>query len=183
VDLDHVVDDELHAKEPYSLHRQAPPAQRRRRARHVYHDRGRDLGDVIEVDLVSLVGKLALVYLSVAALGAGDGDLFAVGQDPGSFNRADDRGDSQLAADDRRVGGPPPVVGHDSGGAVHDGDPVGVGHARHQDGAVLELVAVGYVLDDLRLAGGDCIPDRQPGQEHLSGLLELVLLEHVGLHL
>jgi hypothetical protein len=163
VDLDDVVDDELHAEQLDALHRKAPPAERGGGARHVYHDRGRDLGDVIEVDLVRLVGEPALVDLALAALGAGDGDLFAVGQNPGSFNGSDDRGDS--------------------GGAVHDGDPVGVGHARHQDGAVLELVAVGYVLDDLRLAGGDCIPDRQPGQEHLSGLLELVLLEHVGLHL
>jgi hypothetical protein len=70
MDLDHVIDDELHAGQPNAFDRQTPPPKGRRRAGHVHHDFGFGLGDVLAADLRGFKIQDAYLDMALVAFGA-----------------------------------------------------------------------------------------------------------------
>ena len=91
VDADVVGDDELHARQPDAVGRNAPPAERRARVAEVQHDLGLGLRHVAHVDGLDVELGDALVDEALVALGAGDRDLLVVVQHMRGVAGADDR--------------------------------------------------------------------------------------------
>lgn len=140
VDLDVVVDDELHPGQADAVGGQPPPAEGRGGVGQVEHDPGPGRRDVVQADLLVLVVAQARVDEALVALRAGDGHRHAVAQTSGRVAGADDRGDAELPADDGGVRGAAAVVGDDRRGPFHDRLPVGVGDLRDEHRSVHEAV-------------------------------------------
>ncbi len=178
MDADHVVDDELQARQADAAVGDLRELEGELRVAHVHHDLHRDLGQVAHVGGDDLELQLAAVHVAGVALGAGHGDRLALVQHVGGVAAADDGRDAQLARDDRGVAGAAAAVGDDGAGALHHRLPVGVGHVGDEDVAGLHAVHLGGVAHDADHAGTDLLADRAAVGERLAVLLEAVLLHH-----
>jgi hypothetical protein len=78
----------------------------------------------------------------------------------------DDRGQMQLAADDRRMACDPAAVGDERGGAAHGRHPVRAGHRRDEHITVDELVRLHRRPQDPHRARDPAGRGAEPGHEH-----------------
>ena len=70
MDLDVLVDDELHPRQADTVAGQLPPAQCRGRIGHIHHDLRACLRDLVEIDLFALEVETTGIDASGLALGA-----------------------------------------------------------------------------------------------------------------
>ncbi len=78
VDLNRVVDDELHPRQADATNGQPPPAEGSLGGREVDHDADRRLRELVEIDLAFLEVEPTVVDPTLLALGAGDRDQLPV---------------------------------------------------------------------------------------------------------
>ncbi len=177
VDADVRVDDEFLARQADPLVGQLGLDKGLFRQADVHHDLGAGGRDVVQVEFLDDEVELAVVDVAGLALGAAHRDHLTVTDLLGAVLGADDAGDAQLAADDRRVAGPAATVGDDAAGGLHDRLPVRVGHVGNQYFARPEIMD----LADRAQDAGDALTDL--GADRLSlGEQGALLLEHVGFH-
>jgi hypothetical protein len=178
VDADHVVDDELQARQADAGVGDLRELEGELRVAHVHHDLHRNLGQVAHVGGDDLELQLAAIDVTGVALGTRHRDRLALVQHVGGVAAADDRRDAELARDDRGVAGAAAAVGDDRARTLHHRLPVGVGHVGDEDVTGLHAVHLGSVADDAHHAGADLLADRAAVGERLAVLLEAVLLHH-----
>ena len=116
------------------------------------------------LELLAGLGRLVFARPD-RPLVAVEGDLLAVLEDAGPVPRPDDRGDAELAGDDRRVARHPALVGDDAGGAFHRGHHVGHRHLGHHHVAVLDLVEVIELVNEPDRPGDDAGAGAEPVDE------------------
>ncbi len=121
----------------------------------------------------------AVIDEPLLALGAADRHLPACRDLPGRVARSDDRGDPELPADDRGVGGPPAPVRHDGGGRLHHRLPVRRGGVGDEDLPRLELGETADIGDDPGLPGGDRVADALSDSKHRPAFVQVVGLEDI----
>ena len=177
MDPDHVPDDELHAGQADPVARQAPPAEGGGGVPHVDHESRPGLGDPCDVDLPDIESQHAVIDGTLVPPGATDGDVVAVFEALGRVTRADDRREAQFPADDGRVAGASAVIGHDRGGLLHDRQPIGVGHSRHQDRPFPEAGDLVRALEQADLPCRNRVADGEAGCEEPALFLEPVGFE------
>ncbi|OIQ68214.1 hypothetical protein GALL_501970 [mine drainage metagenome] len=148
VDLDRVVDDELHPRKTDAIGGQPPPTGCSRGVGHVQHDLGARVGHLVQWDFLHVIVSHAFVHIAGLALGAGYGDILIVVQQMRGVSSADHRRQAKLSADDRGVAGAATVVCDDRRGALHDRNPIGVRRRGDKDGAVDKAPDVMGALDD-----------------------------------
>ena len=93
---------------------------------------------------------------------------------------ADDRGDAELARDDRRVAGAPATIRDDRRGALHHRLPVGIGHVGDQHIACLHAVHLRGRLHETHLALPYPLADRPSARKNLGLRLQAVTAQIAG---
>ena len=168
MDLDQVVDDELHPGKPDAFRRQPPPSESRGWARDVDHHRSPRLRKVADVDINGLEGQPSVIDVAFLALCAGQRDLLPLLQDLGGMLSADNRGEPKLAADDRGMARRAAVIGNDAGRPLHDRHPIRVGGFGHKNGSVSEPLDFGRVADQAHLSRRDGLANGGARQQPLT---------------
>ncbi|CAM5197085.1 hypothetical protein CDEN61S_01267 [Castellaniella denitrificans] len=174
MDVDVVVDDEFQARQADAAVGNLGEVEGQLRVADVHHDLQADVGHLAPAHFLDLGLDQAVVDAALVALGAGHGDLAAVGQHVGGVGAAHHGRDAQFARDDGRMAGAPAPVGDDGRGQLHDGFPVGIGHVGDQDVAGAHLVHFGGVGHDAHRARADLLADGAAGDEDLAGGLQAV---------
>ena len=164
---DHAVDDELEPCQSHAVVRDRCEIERAVGIADVHHDLDRDVGQLVELDLLLLVFQQTLVDVAFVALGAGHGDLNAIGNLVRRVAAADHRRDAEFARDDRRVAGAPAAIRHDRGGTFHHRLPVGVGHVGNEDIAALYTRHFADITNDPGLARADLLADAAPARDDI----------------
>ncbi len=85
---------------------------------------------------------------------------------------ADDGRDAQLSADDGRMARSTAGVRHDGSGAAHHRDPVRIGLARHQNGAIGEVCSVMNIREDHSPAARHPVAHGHTRDHHGAGPVE-----------
>src|SRR4029079_19643855 len=100
-----LVDDELEAREPDALVRQPAELERQLRIADVHHDLGWRRRHAVERDFDDVDLNHPVVDWAGVAFGAGHGDWLRVREHLRRVTAADDRGNAELARDDRGMAG------------------------------------------------------------------------------
>ncbi len=174
MNLNDVVDHELHACEPNAIGGQAPPAQRRSGIGEVEHDLGTSLWNLLRIERGDRELPYTAVDEALLPLGAGHGNLLASFQHLGGIAATDDGGQAEFSTHDRGVGCPASVIGNDSGGALHQGHPIWVRVARHEDGVFGEAFYLVGAIEPEYFAYGDGIANAITLRKQLALVLETV---------
>src|SRR6185503_15948783 len=111
------------------------------------------------------------------------GHLGALGEPVGAVLASHDRGNAQLARDDRCMARPAPAIGDDRGSALHHRFPVGIGHVGDEHVAILHAADLGDVHDHAHLALADLRADGAARREHLAALADAIARERPALAL
>ena len=159
VNLDGIVNDELHAGEADAIGGKSPPVHRRFGAGNIEHDLGSCFGEIDKGNLAFLKRKEAGINFAFLAERAVYGDGISCGKFHGGIAGPDDGGDIQLTAYDGGMAGASAMVGDDGGGFPHERDPVGVGSFGDKDLPFLEFPGIGEAFEDNDRAGSDAVTD------------------------
>ena len=142
MDLHPVGDDEFHPGKSYPVSGEFPPAIGRARIGKIQHHLCFALRQGRQVDPLLADFGWASVHKAAIAAGAIDGDNRSITKFRGSIAAADNRRDTKLAADDRRMRCPSAMIGNDCGCAFHDRPPVRIGDAGDKHRTIDEAVAL-----------------------------------------
>ena len=122
--------------------------------------------------------ELAAIDVSGIAFGTRDGNRVAFIEHLGCIAAADERRDTELSRDDRRMTGTPAAIGDDRAGPLHHRLPVGIGHVGNQDVSCLDPIHLARRLDHPHRSRTDLLADCTPVGQRLAVLLETVFLHH-----
>ena len=181
MDLDVVVDDELHARQPNPVRGQAPPAERRRRIGEVEHDLGAGRRNSAEVEVFGLVVGNAFVDESFVAFRTGDSHHLLVMQDLRCVAGADDGGQAEFAANDGGVRRAATMIRDDRRRPLHDRYPIRVRRFGDQYGTVDEAADVAGAFDHAYSSGHHGIADAETRGDFASLILYPVSFQRAGL--
>ena len=132
MDADFGRENELEAGQPHSVGGEHSVLERLAREAYVELHRRRRVRNRVCDDVDDLERLNPREHETLVALGACAGDLGEWFENPRRVRAADDRGNSELASDDRRVRRPSPLFRQDQRRFPHEGLPVGSGQLGHQ---------------------------------------------------
>src|SRR5690606_36305591 len=179
VHTDHAVDDEFQTGQANTLVGQVGKVEGAVRVADVHHDLERQRRHGIDTVGADIKLQAPGIDHARVAFGAGNCHFLAIAQLAGGVAATDDRGNAQLAGDDRSVAGTAATVGDDGTGALHYRLPIGIGHVGHQDVARLDFVHLGHVTDHLDRAGADTLANGAAFNQHGALFLQQVTFHHV----
>ena len=178
VRLNVIGDDEFQPRQPNAVIGNGREAERIFGIADVHQNFRVRLGKLIEGQFGNLEWESPFIHVADLAFGARNGDFLAGLERARRILASNDGRDAEFAGDDRGMAGAPALIGHNGGGFLHDGFPIGIGLVRHENFSVLEFAHAMRVKNEARFARPDRFANAVPADQPLPGRFQSIGLKN-----